>query len=223
MTKNLKHGLIAALGFCWASSLPSSCYAQPQQPTIQGTYDGVAVYQEIEFPASGGAFVISSGSGPAIFNFEYTIPPVGDQSPLILTISPGEEIGYDQPFSMGGMTYNSTSASGSVSFSGFNGNAGYGFFSATFDSIMPNGEIVVGSGSASAEIMLDSLMNGIPVQDVVQFSSVPEPSSFAMFAIALVCGLGMIAYGWLQTNARIGTADRSSCDTYRSELPESPA
>ena len=113
---------------------------------------------------------------------------------MILTISPGEGIGEQVP-SFGSLSYNSTSASGSVSFSGFNGSGdNYGFFSATFDSIMPNGEIVVGSGSASAQITLNSLSSGEPVRDIVQFSSVPEPSSFAMFAIALVCGVGMIAY-----------------------------
>ena len=82
MTKNLKHGLIAALGFCWASSLSWTCYAQPSPPALQGTYDGVAVYQELGFPSSGGPpIIISSGSGPATFNFEYTVPPRGIKVP----------------------------------------------------------------------------------------------------------------------------------------------
>ncbi len=134
----------------------------------------------------------SSGTGPATFQF--TAMESGYWS-LDVT-PPGGEAGS---FSLGGgVSYDSQSAA-----------AYFGVqtpdavvqvsFSATYESIMPNGQIVVGNGSSATVVIEQDYVDGQGdgTDSFVDFTAliVPEPASIVPAALAV---LMLVTFAWIR-------------------------
>ena len=197
MTKTRKHGLIAALICFWAISLACSSYAQGPG-SVYGTYTGVESYQEFVVPIDGQPPVVSSsGSGiPATFSFSAS--PASPYGLVGLSITPDSstEPGASVGGASNSLEVGSQSATGSTVSYGGEG-ATTGFFSATFEAIMPDGQIVGGlSASADIDLVYFSLGGGGEYNHYdVQFSAVPEPSSIVQGAMAI---LMLVLFAWFR-------------------------
>ncbi len=196
MTKTLKHGSLAALIFFSASSLPwSSCVGQTL--LVGGAYGGVESWQE-SFYQNGTLVGQSSGSGSATFAFSYYSDGWLDFFSTCPS-APGLFYGFEIGSGAIDMKYGPTSASGSIIID--SQAATYGNFSATYESILPNGQIVVGDGGASANVYGDAFdQYGDGDTYAMQFTGsgapiVPEPASIVPAALAV---LMLVTFAWIR-------------------------
>jgi len=191
MTTTRKHGLIAALICFWAISLPCSSYAGQAPLQVFGTYTGVESYQEYVSTSSTTPLVlVSSGSNiPATFSFDVgpVLTPPTTPSLVNLSITPDSST---EPggsvFGTGPASISSQSASGS-SMNGGGSEVASSYFSATFESIMPDGQIVGGlSASAQSDSGGFDYTHERFFRNDIQFTTVPEPSSIVQGALAVL-------------------------------------
>jgi len=210
MTKNRKPGLIAALVCFWAISVPRSSCAQPTDPHVSGTYTGVESYQEYVGPIGSvgpPTTLVASGSGiPATLSlggdlisgsFGLSITPESSTEPGDLFDSGDGGYGY---FSIG-----SHESSGSGRWYGASW-VTYGDFDATYESLMPDGQIT-GGLSASAYINSGGYQpDGQPQQFNFQFATVPtvpEPSALVMGAIAVLILVPILWFRRIRAGSRL--------------------
>jgi hypothetical protein len=196
MTKSRKLGLIAAATFLAVSCLNRSSSAQ--QLNFGGTWSG---FESYEVTITLGPFMpveTFSGSGPALFTISNN-PDFAGSVDVQLDGFFDVPTPYSQINSGGYLlppdAFGPTSASGSWAF--FAGPPGpfTGNFFLTYQSILPDGEIDVGNGTAVADITDTSYEGG---QTTVLFASfqssnLPEPPSIVLAALAILV-IGLVAW-----------------------------
>ena len=194
MAKTQKARWIAAATAFVALSLPGSSSAQIENP--QGTWTGYDTFEiTVSNYLTGQLISSDSGSGPATLSFGLSKMIIeGAHRPII-----GEgPISADE--------FGPTSASGSFNF--FGGPAGIfvGNFFVTYESILPNGQIDVGNGSAVADLttgVLDDFDGPISTWTVIHsfatFTTVPEPPSSVLAGLAI---LVIAAAAWMRSFRR---------------------
>jgi hypothetical protein len=191
MSKTQKVRLIAAVTAFLALSLPRSSSAQIPLPPSLGTWTG---YDTFEITVSNfltGQLISSdSGSGPATLS-------IGNDSMAI-------EGAHFPIFGTGGFTpsdpFGPTSASGGIDFNGGPGGSTFGNFFVTYESILPNGQIDVGDGSAVADLTTiefhfgESLSTSTETLSIDIFAT-PEPPSSVLAGLAI---LVIAAVAWMR-------------------------
>jgi hypothetical protein len=191
MAKTQKVRLIVAATAFVALSLPGSSSAQFIQSL--GTWTGFDTFDiTVTDPFTGQLISSDSGSGPATLSLgiDGTIAIEGGHFPII-----GE----------GAFTvFGPTSASASFNFDDGPGGSFFGNFFVTYESILPNGQIDVGNGSAVADLTtivfdfsrgLDSTMT----ESIATFTAVPEPPSSVLAGLAI---LVIAAVAWMRSFRR---------------------
>ena len=194
MSKPQKARWIAAATAFLALSLPESSSAQFITPF--GTWTGVDTFEITVSNVHTGQLISSdSGSGPATLSLAFDIMTIeGDHIPIIGegNIPPGE--------------FGSTSASGSFNFAGGPAGTFVGNFFVTYESILPNGQIDVGNGSAVADLTAIEFNN--PESFAIQTSifatfttavPVPEPPSSVLAGVAI---LVIATVAWMRGSRR---------------------
>jgi PEP-CTERM motif len=182
MAKTQKVRLIAAATAFVALSLPGSSSAQFLPPSL-GTWTGFDTFDITVTNFSTGQLISSdSGSGPATLS-------IGNDSMAI----EGDHVPI---FGTGGFTpsdpFGPTSASGGIDFNGGPGGSTVGNFFVTYESILPNGQIDVGNGSAVADLttiefdFMDPLSASTVIESFATFTTVPEPSSGMLAGLAIL-------------------------------------
>jgi hypothetical protein len=184
MTKTRKLGVIAVATLLSALSLPRSSSAQgfpspdPVGP-LYGSWNGfetfeISVYKNGQQQPVGGF----SGSGPATLTIGADFMEIG-------TIwGQGQNLPIDQ--------FGPTSASGGYNFNVGPGGFSSGNFFVTYQSILPDGQIDVGNGTAVADLT-STFHYPIPgpselgeTVGFATFTTVPEPSSIVPAALAVL-------------------------------------
>jgi PEP-CTERM motif len=196
MAKTQKVRLIVAATAFVALALPRSSSAQFLPPSL-GTWTGYDTYKIFTTNASTGQLISSySGSGPATLS-------IGTDTMTIEGDFPFPIIGVGSSSRFG-----PTSASGSISFNGGPGGSAVGNFFVTYESILPNGQIDVGNGSAVADLttgVLDDFDGPISTWTVIHsfatFTTVPEPSSGVLAGLAI---LVIAAVAWMRGFRSLG-------------------
>jgi hypothetical protein len=180
MAKAQKIRLIAAATAFVALSLPGSSSAQsPGQ--ILGTWTGYDSVEISVFDFSSGQLLSSySGSGPATLSMEIDYMVIAGGGAVIIGTGP-----YNPPDPFG-----PTSASGIINFNGGPAGSTIGNFFLTYESILPNGQIDVGNGSAVADLTTIEYDFESPVATVTEsfatFTTVPEPPSRVLAGLAIL-------------------------------------
>jgi hypothetical protein len=190
MAKTQKVRLIVAATAFLALSLPGSSSAQFIQSL--GTWTGVDTFDITVTNFFTGQLISSdSGSGPATLSIGIDAIEIdgGTTFPII-----GE--GDIPPAEFG-----STSASGSINFNDGPGGSFVGNFFLTYESILPNGQIDVGNGSAVADLTTvefdfgESFSNSFVIVSFATFTTVPEPPSSVLAGLAI---LVIAAVAWVR-------------------------
>jgi hypothetical protein len=186
MTKTRKLGVIAVATLLSALSLPRSSSAQAYPfPPPYGLPPG-PVY----------------GSWTGFETFEISVYEFGQQQPIDVFSGSGPAtltIGADfmeigTIWGQGGVFINPsgpTSASGGIEFMDGPGGSSLGNFFVTYQSILPDGQIDVGNGTAVADLtsgFFYSLPNNGLGETIgfATFTTVPEPSSIVPAALAVL-------------------------------------
>ncbi len=197
MTKTRKLGVIAVATLLSALSLPRSSSAQGGPPyfpppyylpgPVYGSWNGFETFELSAYEIGQQQPIdVFSGSGPAT-----------------LTIGAGfMEIG--EIFGQGGVSIDQlgpTSASGGFGANYGPGGFGSGNFFVTYQSILPDGQIDVGNGTAVADLT-SGFYYEIPgtfelgeTVGFATFTTVPEPSSIVPAALAV---LVMAVVAWMR-------------------------
>jgi hypothetical protein len=193
---------IAAATAFVAISLPRSSSAQFPFNTSLGTWTGFDTFDITVSNVSTGQIISSdSGSGPATL----TIGDAGGIDTIAIEGGNVFPIIGDGPF-IPSDPFGPTSASASINFDG--GPAGFfsGNFFVTYESILPNGQIDVGNGSAVADLTAIEFNN--PESFAIQTSifatfttavPVPEPPSSVLAGLAI---LVIAAVAWMRSFRR---------------------
>jgi hypothetical protein len=186
--------LIAAATAFVALSLPRSSSAQFSFSQPSGTWTGVDTFDITVSNVLTGQLIRSdSGSGPATFS-------IGNDT---MTIEGGAVfpiIGVGA-FPLVGPT----SASASINFTDGPGGSEVGNFFVTYESILPNGQIDVGNGSAVADLTSIEFTNpeSFAIQTFIfaTFTTlpVPEPPSSVLAGLAI---LVIAAVAWMRSFRR---------------------
>ena len=192
MAKTQKVRWIAAATAFVALSLPGSSSAQFLPPSL-GTWAGYDTFDITVTNYFTGQLISSdSGSGPATFSIGIDTMTIegGPFFPII---------GIDS-FSLLGPT----SGSGGTNFiNGGPAGSAVGNFFVTYESILPNGQIDVGNGSAVADLTTIEFDFGEPVStetvSFVTFTTVPEPPSSVLAGLAI---LVIAAVAWMRSFRR---------------------
>jgi|SRR5208283_3490603 len=175
-------GLVAALAFFSALSLPRSSSAQD----VYGNWDGAVTFSIDEF--QGGVLVgASSGAYYGEMSLDYST----SDHLLSMTIGEFEIIGYQQfdPFGP-------NSATGTVFGDHFPGFPPFpiGNFSVNYQSVLPDGSINTSNGFAAGDIFINAAGEAATGEVIfTSFQTVPEPSSVALAGAALLL-IGIFAW-----------------------------
>jgi hypothetical protein len=191
MSKPQKARLIAAATAFVALSLPGSSSAQFPLPPSLGTWTGYDTFEITVSNLFTGQLISSdSGSGPATLSIGLdSMAIVGAPIPI---------------FGTGGVTpsdpFGPTSASGGITFNGGPGGTVFGNYFVTYESILPNGQIDVGNGSAVADLTTIVIDSGESVStqtvSIAMFTTtVPEPPSSVLAGLAI---LVIAAVAWMR-------------------------
>jgi hypothetical protein len=191
MTRKQKARLIAAATLLSALALPRASSAQFPPGTVYGDWIGNESYTTSVYQ-SGQLIDSYSGSGPAGFSF--FAEPVNEPSwAMFLELAGGD------PFSdvkfvaiLGTDPFGPSSAIGSLFPVGGPGGQSTGNFFLTYQSILPDGQIDVGGGTATVDLTQVFFPN--PGAETITFaafqspsvSSLPEPASIVHAALAVL-------------------------------------
>jgi hypothetical protein len=185
MSKPQKARWIAAATAFLALSLPGSSSGQFIPPSL-GTWTGVDTFEITVSNFLTGQFISSeSGSGPATLSIGTNFMAIaGAHIPII---AEGQFV-PSGPFGP-------TSASGSVSFDDGPGGSSVANFFLTYESILPNGQIDVGNGSAVADLTTiefdfgeSPFLSSTIIESFATFTTlpVPEPPSSVLAGLAIL-------------------------------------
>jgi hypothetical protein len=194
MMKTGKVSLIAAATFIAALSLPRSVSAGG----IIGIWAGSAFVQT-SLVVDGRLVPVSSFSAPAFLGISR-----GNEGPDGEMSVGGDGFSVQVFGIIPGDPFGPTSANGSlVPFCGPDG-LSFGNFAVSYEAILPDGSIVVGDGTALADLTEISI--GPPNGETITFASfqssnIPEPSSIVMATSA-----ALLILAWPILRARIGKA-----------------
>jgi hypothetical protein len=190
MTKTRKIGVIAVATLLSALSLPRSSSAQGGFPgnfyhgPEYGSYTGFDTYEISEY-VSNQLVASYSGGGPATLTLGANYMEIGPIYGTGVYQTPYSNPPFFDPFGP-------TSTAG-----GFGGGGGFGGFSSgnfvlTYQSILPDGQIDVGNGTAVADLT-SGFYYEIPgtfelgeTVGFATFTTVPEPSSIVPAALAVL-------------------------------------
>ena len=202
MAKTQNVRLIAAATAFLALSLPQSSSAQFFPPLFPsppiGTWTGYESYDILvssDFPGGGSLSKVYSGSGTATLyiglDYMYIFGPGNVAAGPGVVGSQGAFVPPD-PFGP-------TSASGSLFFDSGPAGSATGNFFLTYESILPNGQIDVGNGSAVADLTTIGYGLGPPdfavITSFATFTTVPEPPSSVLAGLAI---LVIAAVAWVR-------------------------
>jgi hypothetical protein len=197
MTTTKRLGFIAVLTLLSAVS-PRISYAQD----IFGSWTGVEEYNVEVFLADGQQVGNYSGSAPATFDISTLEFP---NMYMLVAASPPAYSVYGAGLLSPLDAFGPTSAAGSMeAFGGYGGQDGGDFF-LTYQSILPDGQIVNGNGSAIADVSSVSIDEfGTQTISFASFqSTVPEPSSIVQAALAVLAATLVLA--WRSFRPRLRT------------------
>jgi len=172
-----KLSLIAAATFLSVLSVPGSSSAQIVGTPI-GEWSGVYSFQTTVYDF-GKPTEHYSGGGRGYLVLSYTGFPDWEMTITPNFISVGGRLSPPDPFGP-------TSASGSLLAFGGPGGSSYGDFSVTYESILPNGQLDVGDGSAIADLTRIFYINELESITYATFTTVPEPTSIVHAALAVI-------------------------------------
>jgi hypothetical protein len=194
MMKTGKVSLIVAATFIAALSLPRSVSAGE----ISGGWVGSAFVQTSQ--VVDGVPVVSSFSGPASLGITAGIN-FGFDGEMIVAGDGFSVLVFGRLSTEG---FGPTSANGSLlPTTGGPAGSSFGNFAVSYEAILPDGNIVVGDGTAVADLTEISVGNNGETITFASFqsSNIPEPSSIVMATSA-----ALLILAWPILRARIGKA-----------------